>query len=84
MRLAIVLLAGLWLAGCAAALPLAATAGAASAATQVPTWISIANDAIYGIKTLTAAEQLACSLQTAANAKGDAVMSYYAGYFCTW
>lgn len=68
--------------GCA--LPIAAGVGAAGAASQVPSWITAAQNAINGVKTLTEAEQLACNVQTAANAAGDKTLAYYAGFGCVW
>lgn len=73
----------LWLGGCAA-LPLAAGAGAVSAATQVPSWLTIANDAINGITRLSQTAQLACQLQAVANSRGDSQTSTATGYFCSW
>ena len=83
MRQAVFTLGLLWLGGCAA-LPLAAGAGAVSAATQVPSWLTVANDALYGIKTLSQTAQLACQLQAVANSRGDSQTSTAAGYFCSW
>jgi|GEM_PF-4001015 len=83
MRAALALAVLLAMSGCAA-LPIAAGMGALSAATQVPTWMTIANDAITGIKTLSQAAQLACQLQAVANSRGDSQTSIATGYLCTW
>jgi hypothetical protein len=83
MRAALALALLLLMGGCAA-LPIAAGMGALSAATHVPTWITLANDAITGIKILSQAAQLACQLQAVANSRGDSQTSTATGYFCSW
>jgi hypothetical protein len=71
----------LLLCGCAApAIGLGAAAGAA----QIPTWLATANEVITGVKTLTATEEALCGIQSEANARGDARLSYWAGLGCVY
>jgi hypothetical protein len=84
-RILLFLLLMMLLAGCVIpALPLAAGLGAAGAASQVPGWIQDAQDVIQGVKTLTEAEQLACTLQSVANAQNDSTFSTIVGKLCKW
>lgn len=56
----------------------------ATAATQVPGWVSTAQIVITGVKELSQLAQDMCWLQASANASGDAELSRIAGYGCVW
>lgn len=69
------------LGGCA---HLALGLGAAAGIAQAPTWLTAAQDAVAGVRTLSAAAQLACELQAEANRRDDGAASAGIGRFCTW
>jgi hypothetical protein len=57
---------------------------AATAVTAAPDWLTTAQTVVTGVKTLTQAAQVACSVEAWANLHGESQLSRDVGKACSW